>query len=68
MAKGPGIHLSSEEAVLYRKDLIEQLGQFDAFVQARMEEPGPPMVSAAGNLVGGRVQRKTPSIRTIMST
>jgi amidase len=46
VAKGLGIHLSSEEAHLYRKYLIEQLGQLDAFVQARMEEPGPPMASA----------------------
>src|SRR5258705_684364 len=41
-----GIHLSPEEAVLYRKSLMEQLSQFDAFVQARLEEPVPPMVSA----------------------
>src|SRR6185503_14121374 len=46
VAKGLGIHLSPEEAVLYRKYLLEQLGQFDAFVQARVEEPRPPMVSA----------------------
>src|SRR5207244_4923800 len=47
VAKELGIHLSPEEAVLYRKYLLEQLSQFDAFVQARLEEPAPPMVSAA---------------------
>ncbi len=41
------IHLGAEEAVLYRKHLMEQLGEFDTFVQARLEEPRPPMVSAA---------------------
>ena len=46
VATGLGIHLSPEEAALYRKYLVEQLGQLDAFVQARMEEPRPPMVSA----------------------
>src|SRR5882724_2338565 len=46
VAKELGIHLSAEEAVLYRKYLMEQLSQFDAFVQARLEEPVPPMVSA----------------------
>src|SRR2546429_7209792 len=46
VAKELGIHLSPEEAVLYRKFLLEQLSQFDAFVQARLEEPAPPMVSA----------------------
>ena len=49
VAKELGIHLSPEEAVLYRKYLLEQLSQFDAFVQARMEEPVPPMVSAVRN-------------------
>src|SRR2546425_10554617 len=47
VAKELGIHLSPEEAVLYRKYLLEQLSQFDAFVQARLEEPRPPMGSAA---------------------
>ena len=46
VAKELGIHLSADEAVLYRKHLMEQLGQLDAFVQARIEEPRPPMVSA----------------------
>ena len=47
VAKELGIHLGPDEAVLYRKYLMEQLNDLDAFVQARLEEPGPPMVSAA---------------------
>jgi amidase len=47
VAKELGIHLGPEEAVLYRKYLMEQLREFDTFVQARLEEPKPPMVSAA---------------------
>src|SRR5262245_17837587 len=47
VAKELGIHLGPEEAVLYRKYLLEQLRELDAFVQARLEEPRPPMVSAA---------------------
>jgi len=47
VAKELGIHLSPDEAVLYRKYLLEQLSQFDAFVQARLEEPRPPMISTA---------------------
>src|SRR6266487_3577918 len=47
VAKALGIHLGPEEAVLYRKYLMEQLREFDTFVQARVEEPKPPMVSAA---------------------
>jgi amidase len=46
VAKALGIHLGPEEAVLYRKYLMEQLQEFDTFVQARVEEPKPPMVSA----------------------
>src|SRR5215813_5541570 len=53
VAKELGIHLSPEEAVLYRKHLMEQLSQLDAFVQARVEEPRPPMVSS-GRKPGGR--------------
>src|SRR5262249_18056770 len=53
VAKELGIHLSPEEAVLYRKYLMERLGQLDAFVQARVEEPRPPMVSS-GRKPGGR--------------
>src|SRR5687767_12181452 len=46
VAKELGIHLGPDEAVLYRKHLMEQMNELDAFVQARLEEPGPPMVSA----------------------
>jgi amidase len=47
VAKSLGIHLGPEEAVLYRKYLLEQLAVLDTFVQARVEEPTPPMVTAA---------------------
>ena len=47
VAKELGIHLGPEEATLYRKYLLEQLSELDRFVQARLEEPAPPMVSAA---------------------
>jgi amidase len=47
VARELGIHLSPEEAALYRKYLLDQLRELDAFVQARLEEPRPPMVSAA---------------------
>jgi amidase len=47
VAKGLGIHLGPDEAVLYRKYLLEQLGALDTFVQSRLEEPAPPMCSAA---------------------
>jgi amidase len=46
VARELGIHLSPEEAALYRKYLVEQLGELDRFVQARIEEPAPPMASA----------------------
>jgi amidase len=47
VARALGIHLSPEEAILYQKYLLEQLGEFDTFVQARLEESRPPLVSAA---------------------
>ncbi len=47
VAKELGIHLGPEEAILYRKYLMEQLDEYDTFVQTRLEEPKPPMVSAA---------------------
>jgi len=47
VAKELGIHLGPEEAALYRKHLLEQLKELDGFVQARLPEPTPPMVSAA---------------------
>jgi amidase len=53
VAKELGLHLSPDEAVLYRRFLMEQLSQLDAFVQARVEEPRPPLV-AAGREPGWR--------------
>jgi len=47
VAKELGIHLGPEEALLYRKYLMEQLRDLDTFVQARLPEARPPMVSAA---------------------
>jgi amidase len=47
VARSLGIHLGPDEAELYRKYLLEQLGALDAFVQARLEEPAPPMRSPA---------------------
>ena len=47
VAKSLGIHLGPDEAVLYRKYLLEQLNALDTFVQARIEEQAPPMCSAA---------------------
>ena len=47
VAKELGIHLGPDEAVKYRKYLMERMEQLDTFVQARLEEPKPPMDSAA---------------------
>ena len=47
VAKELGIHLGPEEAALYRKYLLEQMSELDRFVQTRLEEPAPPVVSAA---------------------
>ena len=47
VAKELGIHLGPDEAVKYREYLIEQMDQLDTFVQARIEEEHPPMVSPA---------------------
>jgi amidase len=47
VAKALGIHLSSEEASLYQKYLMELLRDFDAFAQARVEEARPPLLAAA---------------------
>src|SRR5215469_11977992 len=47
VAKSLGIHLGPDEAALYRKYLIVQLTELDNFVQNRMEEMKPPMVSPA---------------------
>ena len=47
VAKELGIHLGPDEAVKYQKYLTDQMGQLDTFVQARIEEDKPPMVSAS---------------------
>ena len=47
VARELGINLGPDEAVKYQKYLVEQLEQLDTFVQARLEEPKPPMVSTA---------------------
>src|SRR5262249_30340242 len=47
VAKELGIHLGPEEVGLYRQHLLDLLGELDSFVQARLEEPQPPMISAA---------------------
>ena len=46
VAKELGIHLGPDEAVKYRKYLIEQMEELDTFVQARIDEPKPPMLSS----------------------
>ena len=46
VAKELGIHLGPDEAVKYREYLMKQMEQLDTFVQARLEEHKPPMVSA----------------------
>ena len=46
VAKELGIHLGPDEAAVYRKHLMELMGKVDTFVQARLDEPKPPMVSA----------------------
>ena len=47
LAEGLGIHLGPEEAVLYRDLLLKRMDAMDAFMQARIEEPAPPMASPA---------------------
>ena len=47
VAKELGIHLGPDEAVLYRKYLMEQMEQLDSFVQTRLEEDKPPLYSPA---------------------
>jgi amidase len=46
VAKELGIHLGREEAELYRTYLREHMETIDAFVQARIDEPAPPMCAA----------------------
>jgi amidase len=45
VAKELGIHLSPDEAVKYRESLKAQMEQLDSFVQARINEPTPPLLS-----------------------
>jgi amidase len=45
VAEQLGIHLGPDEVVLYRKYLIQELTSLDKFVQARMDEVKPLMVS-----------------------
>jgi len=45
VAAGLGMAISSDEAGLYQKYLAEQLADLDTFVQSRLEEVRPPMVS-----------------------
>ena len=45
VARELGIHLGPDEAAMYRKHLMEMMAKLDAFVQARLEEPKPPMLS-----------------------
>jgi len=45
VAEKLGIHLGAEEAVLYRDALVKQLGSLDDFVQSRLEEAKPPLLS-----------------------
>jgi amidase len=45
VAAGLGITLSSDEAAIYQKRLAENLAAQDAFVQSRIEEDKPPMLS-----------------------
>jgi amidase len=47
VAESLGIHLGADEAVIYQKYLLEQLSAFDKFVQARIDEPAPPLCAAA---------------------
>src|SRR5215510_1183339 len=61
VAKELGIHLGPEEAVLYRKYLLEQLQEFATFVQAGMEEPSHPWSRPLGSLGTSRAQTKTHS-------
>ena len=43
VARGLGIHIGPDEAVLYRKYLLEHLDALDQFVQARIAEDAPPL-------------------------
>ena len=45
VAKELGIHIGPDEAVLYRKYVLEHLDALDQFVQARIAEDAPPLCS-----------------------
>ena len=45
-AKNLWIHIGPEEVDLYRRYLLEQLSALDQFVQARIDEPTPPLHAA----------------------
>lgn len=47
IARNLGIHLGAEEAVVYRKHLLEQLAALDSFVQSRLDESPPPLCAPA---------------------
>jgi amidase len=47
VARDLGIHLGPEEAVLFRKYVLEQLTALDKFVQSRLDESPPPMCAPA---------------------
>jgi amidase len=47
VAKELGIHLGADEVALYRKYLLHNLTALDTFVQSRVEESKPPMISPA---------------------
>jgi amidase len=44
VAESLGIHLSVDDAALYREFIVEQLEKLDGFIQARLEESAPPML------------------------
>jgi amidase len=45
VGKRLGIHLAADEAVLYQKYLAQQMAATDEFVQSRLEEEKPPLLS-----------------------
>jgi amidase len=47
LARSLGIHLGAEEALVYRKHVLERLARTDAFVQSRLPETPPPLCAAA---------------------
>src|SRR5690349_9022735 len=47
VARSLGIHLGADEAVVYRKHLLERLATTDAFVQSRQDETAPPLCAPA---------------------